>query len=103
MYASPRFSRISWKSLLDIPPPSTEFIMPKAKRRGSPATKPRVPSSRLICSLGRSTFTSFGASSGTAAAAVARPRRSGAREVPVCHRSSCEALSASNTSSTRRS
>src|SRR6266511_603250 len=52
-YASPRFSRTSWNSRDDIPPPTIPCSTPAAYRRSSLRTMPGIPSTRCACSISR--------------------------------------------------
>src|SRR5579875_517256 len=54
-YASPRFSRTSWNSREDMPPPSAAFSTPSANLRSSVRRSPVQPRTRLACSMPRGT------------------------------------------------
>jgi hypothetical protein len=74
-YASPRFSRISWNSREDMPPPSTALSTDSTKRRGSVAVSPAPPMMTLACSVERRTVTSVPAKGAGIAATPSSPRR----------------------------
>ncbi len=50
-YARPRFSRTSWNSREDMPPPNAAFSTPSANRRSSVLASASQPSTRLACSM----------------------------------------------------